>query len=52
MKVFKLLALSGFVAFMLALGGCGDSAMDPGADRTRQQADDLRDRIRRVQSDR
>jgi hypothetical protein len=52
MKVLKLLALSGCVAFMLALAGCGDRAMDPGADRTQQQGDDLRDRIRLVQSER
>jgi hypothetical protein len=52
MKVLKLLVLSGSVAFVLALTGCGDRAMDPGAGRTQQQTDDLRDRIRRVQSER
>jgi hypothetical protein len=52
MRVLKLLLLSGFVAYMLALAGCGDRAMDPGADRTQQQGDDLRDRIRLVQRER
>ena len=52
MKVLKLLVLSGFVTLMLVLTGCGDRAVDPGAGRTQQQSDDLRSRIRRVQSER
>ncbi len=52
MRVLKLLILSGITVCVFALTGCGDRTMDPGADRTAQQANDLRDRIRLVQRER
>jgi hypothetical protein len=52
MEYLKLLILSGMTLCVLALSGCGDRTMDPGADRSDQTAEELRHRIVRTQSDR
>lgn len=52
MKLIRLLILSGMTVLVLALAGCGDRTIDPGADRSEQTAEDLRHRINRTQADR
>ena len=52
MRLTRLLILSAMTACVLALTGCSDRTKDPGADRSDQNAEQLRHRVVRTQADR
>ena len=52
MQLLKMLVLSVMTVCVLALAGCSDRTKDPGANRSAENADNLRHRAVRTQSDR
>ena len=49
---FRILAAAAIIIVGTTLAGCTGSAGDPGADRSKQQSEELRDRINTTQIDR
>lgn len=52
MKTLKMMILSGMAIVVLALAGCGDRNYSSDAQRSSQESQDLRDRIKYTQVDR
>jgi hypothetical protein len=52
MKTLKMMILSGMAIVVLALAGCSDRSYDTDAQRSFQESQELRDRIKYTQVDR